>query len=148
MDIGFSFTLNDCDGAVLLKLFDGFDFTKYKWDVVNQQSWDNALNDLFDDGVYSGDEMIDKLKTPVQLIMFLEFFAFEGKVKEIESYKDYKTSACQLMMFINDVYYFDLYCKNPEDLILLSKNAQKLNLNSFEYLTEGNDCRTKFRMCF
>lgn len=147
-NVGFDFTLKSCDKAVLLKLFDGFDFTKYKWDVVNLQSWDVDNNDLFDDGLYSGVEMIEKLKTPVMLIMFLEFFAFDGKVKEMESYQDYKDSDCQLMMFVNDVNYYDVYCKDEKDLFLLSENAKKLNLESFEYITEDNIHRTKFRMCF
>ena len=76
--------------------------------------------------------------------MLLQIYAFNGKVNIIESYEDYLLSECQIMFFIIDCDFIDIYCKNEKDLKFFYHKAEKLNTKKLIYLTEKNDLRTEF----
>lgn len=141
---GIEFELVHSYPNILKFLFYDFDATKYIWDIFNEQAWDKKYNELFESRVYSSSEFKNALQKPAFSIMLLQIYAFNGKVNIIESYEDYLLSECQIMFFIIDCDFIDIYCKNEKDLKFFYHKAEKLNTKKLIYLTEKNDLRTEF----
>lgn len=144
MVIGIDFEWHESNPNILKKLFADFDFSKYTWDVYNEQAWDKDSNDLFESKAYSGIEFSSIIKKPTKLVMLISIKAFDGAVKEIESFDDYLSSDCQFMFYVIDCVYVDLYCKHEEDLNFFYQRAKKLNVSGLDYITDENLCRTGF----
>lgn len=141
---GIEFSLRKHDHEILKKLFGGFDVNKYTWDVFNEQAWDENYKCLFENRTYCGDEFRLALLKPASIVMLIQFYAFEGCVKNIESYEDYLLSDCKLMFFVIDESFIDIYCKEKEDLDYFFNTAVQLNVKFLEYITDKNDKRTGY----
>lgn len=141
---GIEFELVHSYPDILKFLFYDFDATKYIWDIFNEQAWDEKYNELFESRVYSSSEFKNALQKPDFSIMLLQIYAFNDKVNIIESYEDYLLSDCQIMLFIIDCDFIEIYCKNEKDLKFFYYKAEKLNTKKLIYLTEKNDLRTEF----
>ena len=144
MIIGVEFESNNLDSGILKQIFKDFDVTKYTWKVFNEQAWDEDLNNLFENRLYNADEFISTINKPTDLIMLISIYAFDGSTKEINSFEDYINSNCQIMFYVVDCNYLDIYCKREEDLHFFYNKAKELKADKVNYITEDNFCRNGF----
>lgn len=131
-------------GDILRRLFEGFDCSKYTWDVDNEHAIDENNNNLFESRVYTGEDFGQAVNKKAASVTVVSFKAFDGKVEKIDSFDDYLDSDCQLMLYVIDGDFIDIYCKNEEDLKFFYDRAKLLEAEELCYAGCNEDMRSAF----
>ena len=107
------------------------------------------MENFFDKTYYSNNEfqnMIQKEHYPVHLN--IQMYYKNSDVNEINNYDQFLISSCQLIIFIVDNVFVEIYAKNQTILERILKNAVDFDFSNIEYINESLDTYKKFsRYC-
>lgn len=143
--IGIKFLIKNEYDIILNKIFHGIDCSNFRWKLEYEEVFDEHGEFFFDKTDYSNNEfqnMIQKKHYPVHLN--LQMYYKNSDVNEINNYNQYLTSPCQLIIFIVDNIFVEIYAKNQTILEKISKNAVDFDFSNIEYINESLDIYKKF----
>ncbi|SCM95528.1 Uncharacterized protein BWINRASL_02905 [Bacillus mycoides] len=135
---------------LLWKVLMPIDITSFDWRVENEESYlivpDGLGSELFseDNKIMKGLELKKLIKDNIYYLIFADLKAYpKGEVLgEVETYKEFKESKCEIVVLVADGDYIQIYAKDQNAIELMYENA--LNQRFYvEYITDENDGRTR-----
>lgn len=110
---------------------------------------DEVLNEkgdcFFNDEIYKWIDFKKMIKSKKYYPIFLnlQIYYNSTSLQDINNYSEFLDSECQLILFITDNEYVEVYAKNPNDLNLMNQNVIKYNFKDVKYIDE-NRVRKEF----
>jgi len=123
---------------------------QFYWEIYDDEAWekkDGVELDLFSKRKYISDEFNRLISSGVYYIVSARLAAydtFEGYSNKFSTYEDFQKSCCQMLLFITDSTFIEIYSKNIQYINILYENAIEKNFLEIEYITDENDGRTEF----
>jgi len=148
--IGISFRTPNKHGQILKDILNEINFDKYYWHITETQAWKSGnqmAEDLFEEkNFYDGHTVQTIIDFSKYYVVFANITAFldQNKIIPLENYNEYLKSECQMAIFIVDVIYVDVYCKDIKNLEIIKNNAIQNGYTEIKNITEENDRRTRF----
>ncbi|WP_151735203.1 DUF2691 family protein [Paenibacillus tengchongensis] len=151
MKRGITFKLPHQDGHFLADMLKPVDVAAYHWYNGGEEAYyverkDNGDQSLFPEQVFGmdGAELKEIIGNHEYYAFFVDLKAFpkDKEVVNVETYEEYVSSDCQLVLLLADSVYVTIYCKNQAKLKALYDNAISQGYNKVEYVTDDNDART------
>ena len=68
----------------------------------------------------------------------IQIYRKQDEVEDIETYSDFINSKCQLVLFITDNEFVDIYSKNENWLNTIYQNAIDNNFENLQYMENNN----------
>ena len=144
--LGVRFEIPNEYGKFLYHILKPIDIKKYAWclgEHVEIYSCSNGeLDDtpIFNKDKVLGNELHEFIEANICYIIFMDLKAFPlgHEISKIETYEDFLNSSCEIMIFISDCSYVDIYCKNIDLIRELYNNALSNNYTSLNYIDENN----------
>lgn len=134
---------------ILNKIFHDIDCSNFRWKIEDEEVLGEHVEFFFDKTDYSNNEfqnMIQKEHYPI--FLNLQMYYKNSDVNDIKNYEQFLTSSCQLILFIVDNIFVEIYAKNQTILEKISKNAVDFDFSNIEYINESLDTYKKFsRYC-
>lgn len=137
-------------GKILANILDGIPINSFFWKVEHVEAYsgnaDMHSDNRFDTAPMTGNDFFNTInEDPNYLLMFGEFSAFykESDIVEIKTYDDFIESNCQLLILVADTTFFEIYAKDLATIEKIKQNAEKLDYEKVEYITDENDQRTR-----
>ena len=134
---------------ILNKIFHDIDCSNFRWKIEDEEVLGEQGKSFFDKTDYSNNEfqnMIQKKHYPI--FLNLQMYYKNSDVNDIKNYDQFLTSSCQLILFIVDNVFVEIYAKNQTILEKISKNAVDFDFSDIEYINESLDTYKKFsRYC-
>lgn len=115
----------------LYKILNGIDSKEFVWVIFEDEVYNKVGSDLFQDEIYSDDSFKKIIKDQDYYTVFLklQMYSIGSKIEKINNYNDFLNSNCQLILFIVDNVFVDIYVKDNNIVEIIKRN---LSLNSFE----------------
>lgn len=148
---GISFKTKNCiDNKDFIKIFHGINLSNYRV-KLNCEEFYNLDGSLIEiDEFIEYDKFCEFFNEFDFYTVFLEMFVYKtSETKKIElpiDYKGYLKSSCEMVMFIHDSVFVEIYSKNKENIKQIMKNIFDARYCDKSYITDENDSRTKFRV--
>ena len=147
---GVSFEVADPSINLLHKILDCIEPENYCWHNIQSQNetWTNLSleEDFLDKDYYSGTDF-SNLIIKEHFIIFLKLQAYDRNsdyyFSEVQTYEEFRTSDCQLLLLVNDCRFVEIYANNINLTQKLYKNALLNNWDKICYITEQNDLRLR-----
>jgi yncE len=123
---------------------------RFYWEIYDDEAWkkiDGVELELFKKRKYISDEFNRLISSGEYYIVsgrLAAYDAFEGCSSKFSTYEDFQKSCCQILLFITDSIFIEIYCKNLQYTNILYENAIEKNFSAIEYITDENDGRTEF----
>ncbi len=139
---GLSFEVPNDRFPLLYLITRGIDITKYYWILVEEDV--HKDNDsYFEKDRYSGSEfeLVIREDNCYVVLLNLQAYCAESDFVRPKNYSEFLTGKCQLIVFVNDCCYVDIYAKDMEIIERIKHNAQNNEFKNIEYITEENDPR-------
>ena len=115
---------------------------KYFWyDVESKdQVFNNNFEFFFDNTYYDGKTFSKLINSIDYYVIFIKLQAHNtDDMSEINSYGEFLKSNCEMMFFIVDGIFVDIYAKYKNIIETIKLNAQKNDFTEIEYITNEND---------
>ncbi len=131
---------------VIYIILKNIDIKKYFWILIEDDVYDEIFNGLLKNDRYQGVEFEKIIKNENCYAVFLNLQAYlnENDFIEIKNYDDYLKSKCELVLFIDDNIYVDIYAKDKDVIEIIKKNAENNKFKNIKYITDENDTRKNF----
>ena len=147
--IGIKFLIKNEYDIILNKIFHGIDCSNFRWKIEDEEVLGEHVEFFFDKTEYSNNEfhnMIQQKHYPIFLNLQMDYK--NSDVNEINNYDQFLISSCQLIIFIVDNVFVEIYAKNQTILERILKNAVDFDFSNIEYINESLDTYKKFsRYC-
>lgn len=131
------------------KIFHGIDSSNFRWKLECEEVFGEYGEFFCDKTDYINNDfqnMVQKKHYPVHLN--LQMYYKNSDVNEINNYDQFLISSCQLIIFIVDNVFVEIYAKNQTILERILKNAVDFYFSNIEYINESLDTYKKFsRYC-
>lgn len=139
---GLEFEVPNKRFAVLYLILKDIGIENYFWFLVQEDVIDN----FFVKDIYLGSEFEKIINDDTCYAVFINLQAYMRKddFVVINNYDDYLKSKCELVLFINDNSYIDIYAKDNTVINIIKKNAEINKFKNIRYITDENDTRDKF----
>lgn len=139
--IGLKLKIENKYDTFLGKIFKDIDFENAFWRVVNQEVLDEKGKEFFAKEIYSDSEFKNLInsKKYYPIFLTLQLYKKEGKVVEIKNYDDYFESDCDLLLYIIDNIFVEIYSKNQDYLKNIKQNALKNNLANIKAIKDKQE---------
>lgn len=133
-------------GSYLNTILYGLPLDKYVWSISEDDAFIDSDHNLFDTNVLSGEEFGKIIALPSYFVFFanLQAYRSEDDLYEIGTYADFLSSNCELIVFIVDAGFVDIYAKDAAVIELIKRNAERNEFEKIRYITDENDFRTEF----
>lgn len=143
---GLSFEMPNEYGSHLNTILYGISMDKYIWSISEDDAFIDSDNFLFDFGVLNGESFGKIIALPSYYVLFANIQAYrrESDFYEIDTYSDFLRSKCELIIFIVDAVFADIYAKEQTIIEKIKKNAEQNKFENIRYITDENDIRTEF----
>lgn len=144
---GIKFFIPNEYSSYLSKILEGVDLNSYTWRLIEDDVLVSSDNYLFPSDTLTGQELNNCMAQPSYLVLFLYLQAFplSSTFDEILTYDDFNRSACELVIFVVDAVFVEVYCKNRNLVETIKQNALLNQFEGIEYITSRNDKRVMFR---
>lgn len=76
----------------------------------------------------------------------LQAYYPNAEYERIDTYDEFLSSKCRILLLICDTHYIDIYCKDIEISRALFARANSLSYQDVEYITDENDGRTAMNL--
>lgn len=121
----------------LTKILDGIDFNNYSVKIFEDEVFDLQSNFLFNKKEYSYIEFLSYIKNKQYYLTFfnLQLYRITNSNKKIMNYNDFYNSECELILFVTDCEYVQIYCKDELKSKLIYDNAKKNKFVNVNYTT-------------
>ncbi|MNW56917.1 hypothetical protein D3C74_346740 [compost metagenome] len=151
MKRGISFEIPNQYGKFLGDILEPFETNKFNWHIGGEESYyiqSGTLGDpLFSEEVeaMSGELFEHIIENYEYYLIFQSVKAFpkEKRLVDVQTYKEFIDSDCQLVLLVVDTSYVTVYCKDNGMLDSLFHNAERRGYSNLEYITDENDTRTR-----
>ncbi len=138
--IGLKFKIKNEYDKVLNKIFHNIDCSDCKWKIVNEEVLGRKGKDFFTKYEYEDEEFQEIIKSEYYPIFLnLQMFYKNHNVTKLNSYDDFIKSPCELVLFITDNIYVDIFIKNQNIIEKIYKNAIHFDYASIEYIKEKKE---------
>lgn len=140
---GISFEVPNERYPLLYLITRGIEISKYFWILVEEDVHKGNEN-YFKKDRYPGSEFEQVITDEdcYSVLLNLQAYFAESDFIRPKNYSEFLTGKCQLIVFVNDCCYIDIYAKDIEIIEKIKGNAQNNGFGSIEYITEANDRRT------
>lgn len=147
--IGLDIEVENKYDQYLKKIFKGVDVSKYFWQIVyfeilgtkNEKVDDELSRIFFPKELLTGDEFLGCISREKYYMIFAEIkvFPIQATQVQINTYKDYLQSDCEMVFLCNDNSYIKLFCKNEMVLQKIYNNCMEFNFIAKYIFSESND---------
>lgn len=97
-----------------------------------------------DEDCYSFEEMKNILEKDMYLIFAnFQLMKFGKMIKDIETYRDFVDSECEILLLIVDSSYVDIYAKDLNIIKRINSNVINEHFENIEYIYENINLRDK-----
>lgn len=143
---GLRFENQNSYNSYLDKLLHGIDIRKYVWEIDEDQVFTKE-GFLFSEDSYTGDSFSELITQPSYLVFFINLQAYPIGIGylDIETYDDFRKSSCEILIFVTDSIFVDIYAKDENIIETIKLNAERNNFTKIQYITDENDTRKEFR---
>lgn len=146
MPIGVRFVTNDTFASNLDKMGELLKIGTYLWYIDCLWIDGFGKNDLPDvvEKSYSGSDMLaifNSLQEDFVQTVRIRRYSVHDDISPIEVFHDYYESACSLILFCMDIYEYEIYSKDQDEIISLFNLCLKEGYSDVELLEE--DCRSR-----
>ena len=131
---------------VIYNILQGIDFKKYIWKINNDEVYteDYSKNNGFlfpqEKEAFSTEEFIKIISQLPYYTVFVNIQAYlnEKDFAEIENYKQFNESKCELIIFVTDNIFVNIYAKSESIIEKIKENALLNRYEKIEYITDEN----------
>ena len=142
---GVSFSTPQAFDHILQRIFKTVDVEKYDWYIIRNQTevWSESGNqDFFAREKYSGTDFSDLIALKHKIVFLkLQAYVQAKKCDNIQTYPEFQSSDCQMLLLISDCELVEIYSKSESVLSEIYKNAVSEKFMDIVYITDQNDCR-------
>lgn len=140
--IGLDIKVNqNCNRDLIHKILNGIEFKKYQWHIYADQILykenKKIKQGIFNSHVLSGEEFAKSISRKGYWFIFVDVKAYkvgcEGN--EINNFKDYINSNCELVFLCTDSIYVEIYCKDKNLLETIYNNCASDDFDSVQYIS-------------
>ena len=138
--IGVKFKIENEYDNIFYKIFKNIDFHEYDWNIVEDEIYSQTGKNYFDKAHYLNDEFQKLIEYGIYYPVFanIQIYRKQDEVEDIETYSDFINSKCQLVLFITDNEFVDIYSKNENWLNTIYQNAIDNNFENLQYMENNN----------
>ncbi len=144
----FMLTNNYGYGTILYDILKEVNFDRYFWVVDSLFLIDNKLNDSLVEGVYLPKEFQAAIiKAHIPLFIRIRAYPLELyglKIEEMEDYKCFMNSRCEIVLLCSDGGYYEIYVKDDDVLSKIKQSCLGIKHDRLEFITDKNDGRINF----
>lgn len=145
MDVcGLSFKVTQDKTNVITEILENINLEKYQWKIDKSQEEiytldkDGISDDVFfEKEVMKGKELKRIIQKP-HYVLFVKIVAFPDKsaLCSIDRYADYLASDCELILFIYDCEYVEIYTKSINNMNSIINNCVRYGYANVELISE------------
>lgn len=151
MKRGIQFHIPNAYGSFLGEILKPIGISNYDWFVGGGESYvvvDDTLGEsLFPNHApcMTGEELQRIVEDQKYYLIFADLKAFPrgDAVPDVQTYKDYAESDCQIALLVIDSCYTAVYMKDAEKREELYNHVKRLGCERLDYITDENDSRTR-----
>ena len=149
---GISYKVPNKWGKLFEQITKYIEVEKYYWfniesqnQVFNEQRSDGEF--LFDVDYYGGSEFKEKIGSSNYYAVFVKLQAYLSNktLAEIDSYNEFLKSNCEIILFVVDNTFVDIYVKDRTIIEKLKLSAEEHGFTDIDYITEKNDKMETFK---
>lgn len=145
--IGLKFEINNRYDKVLSKIFDNIDCSNYKWKIANEEVLGKKGQGFFTKLEYKNSEFQEIIKKEYYPIFLnLQMFHKNNKIVNLDNYNQFFNSSCELVLFITDSIFVDIYGKNQDILRKIYDNAMNYHYMNLEYIKDSKEMDRLFSL--
>lgn len=138
---GIRFNVPNAYGQILERVLRNVKVEDYDWFIEYEDILVEPVTEgknLFDEKVLTGVDFKRQIRTGSYYVVFLRLYAFPAgaKITPINSFKEYFSSDCELMIFFTDAIFVDLYAKKEDFLEKICWTAQEECFTEMEFIDE------------
>ncbi len=133
----------------LCKIFSGVDVLQYEWEIIYEdfQFYENGKRKekLFEIDILSGEEFLKCISRDKYYMIFVDIKAYpiNSKRAEINNFKDFLESKCEIVFLCTDSGFIEFYCKDNDILDIVYNNCidnefEKVQYRSITDVSERN----------
>ncbi len=138
--IGLKFKIKNEYDKVLNKIFHDIDCSDCKWKIVNEEVLGKKGKAFFTKYEYEDEEFQEIIKSEYYPIFLnLQMFYKNHNVTKLNSYDDFIKSSCELILFITDNIFVDIFIKNKNMIEKIYENAIHFDYANIEYIKEKKE---------
>ena len=106
---------------------------------------ENGMN-IFLDDIYSNDEFQKMIGIKRYYTVFANIQLYDKSINliDINTYEDFMNSDCQLILFVTDNIFVDIYANNDEMLDKIYQNAKKYNFDNMKIIHSKDSIKKHF----
>jgi len=126
----------------LCKIFDSIDVTNFDWDIITDDIIDpdrtKNISGIFCADTVDGRCLLSRITKKSYQLIFADLKAYPvgSEHKTINTFEDYISSDCQIVLLCIDSAYIDFFCKNASVLDTVHKNCLANDYENIEFLSE------------
>lgn len=142
--VGIRFKIKNEYDNIFYKIFKNIKFENYRWDIVEGEIYNLDGKNYLDKESYSNREFKKLVEYGTYYPVFanIQIYQVQDEREDIQTYEDFISSKCQLILFITDNEFVDIYVKNETWLNIIYQNAINNNFASIKYI-EDNKCHVR-----
>lgn len=130
---------------ILSKIFNNIELDNCLWKIAEEETLSYNSDTFFDKDLYTSSEFKEKIDSKEQYIIFLNIQLYKKNcnIVEIKTYEDFLKSDCELILFVTDNTFVQIYSKNDNLLKGIEKNVLLNDFKDVEYIKKD-----KFKKIF
>lgn len=140
------FNISNSYDKNLKKIFNNINFDNYIWKIEEEEVFGNKSDCFFEKTMYNSKEFQEKIDSDVYYIIFLNLQLFKNgtKIVKINTYKDFVSSDCELILFVTDSKFVQIYSKQSAIINKIKENLELNNINIIQNEIKEIDVRKVF----
>lgn len=144
--IGVRFKIPNQYDQFLYKILNGIDNNEYRWEIAEDEILTPNGDFLFKEKTYSNQKYKKIISRESYYLIFanIQLYKKSDAITNIDNYKEFQNSNCQLIMFITDNIFVDVYAKNKKHLEIIYRNAINNNFSDIKKINNVADVRKEF----
>lgn len=138
--LGISFKIPNEYDTILYKILENIELDNQSICKIKEDEVLNENGDcFFNNKIYKwiDFEAMIKSKKHYPIFLNLQIYYNSNFLQDINNYSEFLDSECQLILFITDNEYVEVYTKNQNHLNLINKNVIKYNFEDVKYIDQN-----------
>jgi hypothetical protein len=144
--LGIKFEIENEYSNYLEKILEDINESYYLWKVPEAEIYIENGTNIFLDDIYSNDEFQKMIGIKRYYTVFANIQLYDRSINliDINTYEDFINSNCQLILFVTDNIFVDIYGKNDEMLDKVYRNAKKYNFDNLKIIHSKDNIKKSF----
>ena len=130
----------------LFRILNGTDIENYFWIISESEVYTVQLNELFPIMKLDGKEFLQRISQEIYYLISVKILASCSTTNEenVTNYSEFSKSNYDLIIFISDNIFVEIYSKYQTVLDQIKRNAEVCRFFPISDITDANDFRTQF----